>query len=113
MASSVDLPDPEAPTIATASPEVTSRSMSCRITRSLIPLLTVFPMPRAESTVCPPDLDDDSAEACAPAGLSAFGSTLRRFILSFGILVTALSTALAPLEGKAASRTILVYGDSL
>jgi acyl-CoA thioesterase-1 len=38
---------------------------------------------------------------------------LRRFILSFGVLVTALSTALTPVQGVAASRTILIYGDSL
>jgi acyl-CoA thioesterase-1 len=42
---------------------------------------------------------------------------LRRFILSFGVLVTALmtvlATALAPAQAMAAPRTILVYGDSL
>src|SRR5262245_9223776 len=47
MASSVDLPEPEAPTIATASPAVTLKSISRRMTRSLEPLLTVLPMPRA------------------------------------------------------------------
>src|SRR5688572_2078656 len=47
MASSVDLPEPEAPTTATASPAVTLRSISRRMTRSLSPLLTVLPMPRA------------------------------------------------------------------
>src|SRR5258705_12054524 len=50
MASSVDLPDPEAPAIATASPGVTARSMSRRMTRSASPLFTVLPMPRAVKT---------------------------------------------------------------
>src|SRR5574341_1075212 len=36
---------------ATASPRVTSRSISRRITRSLAPLFTVFPMPRAVRTL--------------------------------------------------------------
>src|SRR5258706_10709253 len=47
IASSVDLPEPDAPTIATASPAVTLKSISRRMTRSLVPLLTVLPMPRA------------------------------------------------------------------
>src|SRR5512134_3811750 len=47
IASSVDLPDPDAPTMATASPAVTLRSISRRMTRSLSPLFTVLPMPRA------------------------------------------------------------------
>src|SRR5688572_31561599 len=47
IASSVDLPEPEAPTTATASPAVTLRSISRRMTRSLEPLFTVLPMPRA------------------------------------------------------------------
>src|SRR5436190_17769304 len=47
IASSVDLPEPEAPTIATASRAMTSRSISRRMTRSLSPLFTVLPMPRA------------------------------------------------------------------
>src|SRR5439155_14244772 len=51
IASSVDLPEPEAPTTATASPGVTARSISRRITRSESPLFTVFPMPRAISTL--------------------------------------------------------------
>src|SRR5688572_10930582 len=51
MASSVDLPEPEAPTTATASPRVTSRSISRKMTRSLVPLFTVLPMPRALSTL--------------------------------------------------------------
>src|SRR6188474_708156 len=50
MASSVDLPEPEAPAIATASPCVTARSMSRRMTRSASPLLTVLPMLRAVRT---------------------------------------------------------------
>src|SRR5678810_927109 len=50
MASSVDLPEPEAPAIATASPCVTARSMSRRMTRSASPLFTVLPMPRAVKT---------------------------------------------------------------
>src|SRR5512145_1756362 len=51
IASSVDLPDPEAPTTATASPRVTARSISRRITRSASPLFTVLPMPRAITTL--------------------------------------------------------------
>src|SRR3990170_7096835 len=51
IASSVDLPEPLAPTTATASPRVTSRSISRKITRSLAPLFTVLPMPRAVSTL--------------------------------------------------------------
>jgi acyl-CoA thioesterase-1 len=50
MASSVDFPEPEAPTTATASPGVTARSISRRMTRSDSPLFTVFPMPRAIKT---------------------------------------------------------------
>src|SRR5262245_2852794 len=51
MASSVDLPEPEAPTTATASPAVTARSISRRMTRSELPLFTVLPMPRAVKTL--------------------------------------------------------------
>src|SRR3954470_176553 len=50
-ARSVDLPEPEAPTMASASPEVTSRSMSRRMTSSLVPLFTVLPMPFALRTL--------------------------------------------------------------
>src|SRR3990172_4629499 len=51
IASSVDFPDPEAPTIATASPGVTARSISRRMTRPLVPLFTTLPMPRAIRTL--------------------------------------------------------------
>src|SRR5262245_6282454 len=51
IASSVDLPEPEAPTTATASPGVTARSISRRMTRSELPLFTVLPMPRAVKTL--------------------------------------------------------------
>src|SRR5687768_1681932 len=51
IASSVDFPEPEAPTTATASPRVTSKSISRRMARSASPLFTVFPMPRAVSTL--------------------------------------------------------------
>src|SRR5262245_9670579 len=51
MARSVDLPEPEAPTTATASPRVTARSISRRMTRSDSPLFTVLPMPRAVKTL--------------------------------------------------------------
>src|SRR5689334_22384629 len=98
MASSVDFPEPEAPTIATASPDVTPRSISCRMTRSLSPLLTVLPMPRAEST-----------EVSATARVATAGSVSRRFIFLFAFLVTAL----LPGWSAAAGGTILVYGDSL
>src|SRR5439155_1461819 len=50
IASSVDLPEPEAPITATASPRVISRSMSRRMTRSLAPLFTTLPMPFAVTT---------------------------------------------------------------
>src|SRR5439155_29986 len=50
IASSVDLPEPEAPITATASPRVISRSMSRRMTRSLAPLFTTLPMPFAVRT---------------------------------------------------------------
>src|SRR5437773_1376155 len=46
-ASSVDLPEPEAPTTASASPGVTARSMSRRMTSSPFPLRTFLPMPFA------------------------------------------------------------------
>src|SRR6185295_2817208 len=46
-ASSVDLPEPEAPTTASASPGVTARSMSRRMTSSPLPLRTTLPMPLA------------------------------------------------------------------
>src|SRR6266850_7614592 len=49
-ASSVDLPEPEAPTTATASPGVTSRSMSRRMTSSPAPLFTALPMRFAITT---------------------------------------------------------------
>ena len=52
IASSVDLPEPEAPTMATASPAVTLSSISRKMTRSLEPLLTVLPMPRALRIAC-------------------------------------------------------------
>src|SRR5947208_15313624 len=51
IASSVDLPEPEAPITATASPRVISRSMSRRMTRSLAPLFTTLPMPFAVRTL--------------------------------------------------------------
>src|SRR3970040_2828975 len=51
MASSVDLPEPEAPTTAPTSPGMTARSISRRITRSASPLFTVLPMPRAARTL--------------------------------------------------------------
>ena len=47
----MDLPEPEAPTMASASPGVTSRSMSRRMTSSLVPLFTVLPMPLALRTL--------------------------------------------------------------
>src|SRR5688500_15881126 len=50
IASSVDFPEPDAPTTASASPGVTSRSISRRMTRSESPLFTVLPMPRAVRT---------------------------------------------------------------
>jgi acyl-CoA thioesterase-1 len=50
-ASSVDLPEPDAPTMASASPEVTSSPMSRRMTRSLVPLNTLLPMPLAIRTL--------------------------------------------------------------
>src|SRR5687768_2656631 len=50
MASSVDFPEPDAPTTASASPGVTARSISRRMTRSESPLFTVLPMPRAVRT---------------------------------------------------------------
>jgi acyl-CoA thioesterase-1 len=45
------LPEPEAPTTATASPRVTARSISRRIARSASPLFTVLPIPRAITTL--------------------------------------------------------------
>src|SRR5687768_10038257 len=75
MASSVDLPEPEAPTTATASPGVTARSISRRMTRSESPLFTVLPMPRALSTlllICMLSV----AEAAAPRSIVVFGDSL-------------------------------------
>ena len=51
MASSVDLPEPEAPTTESASPRVTARSMSRRMASSCAPLLTFLPMPLATRTL--------------------------------------------------------------
>jgi acyl-CoA thioesterase I len=45
------LPEPEAPTTATTSPGMTASSISRRITRSVSPLFTVLPMPRAARTL--------------------------------------------------------------
>src|SRR6267142_154815 len=84
IASRVDLPDPEAPTIAAASPGVISRSMSRRMTRSLSPLFTVLPMPRAART------------------LAFFTLSLLLFI-----------TLLAPVGVVAAEKSIVVLGDSV
>src|SRR5260221_8206916 len=84
MASSVDLPEPEAPTIAAASPGVISRSMSRKMTRSLSPLFTVLPMPRAARTL-------------------AFFTLSLLFFMAL----------LAPVGVVAAEKSILVLGDSV
>src|SRR5687768_6954014 len=84
IASSVDLPEPLAPTTATASPRVTSRSISRKITRSLAPLFTVLPMPRAVST-----------------------------LLLFIVLPLWVVLLLPAFAAPAAEKSILVLGDSL
>src|SRR5260221_10472647 len=76
MASRVDLPEPEAPTTATASPRVTSSSMSRRMTRSDSPLFTVLPMPRAVSTLLLSMVFAFSAPAAAERSILGFGDSL-------------------------------------
>src|SRR3954470_2187264 len=77
MASSVDLPEPEAPSTASASPWVTARSMSRRITRSESPLFTVLPMPRALRTLTFfMLLASSGAGFCAEKSILVFGDSL-------------------------------------
>ena len=78
IASSVDLPEPEAPTTATASPCVTSRSISRRMTRSFVPLFTVLPMPRARqhAVVVLMRLSSHCAAAAAERSILVFGDSL-------------------------------------
>src|SRR5487761_2784514 len=88
--SSVDLPEPEAPTIATASPAMTARSISCRMTSWLAPFGTTLVRP-----------------AAFIMGASMSWVMLRRLFIVW--LTSLLCLPLAAWAGG----TILVYGDSL
>jgi acyl-CoA thioesterase I len=76
MASKVDLPDPEAPTTATASPRVTARSISRRMTSSEVPLFTLLPMPRALKTLLFCMLFAFGAPAAAQRSILILGDSL-------------------------------------
>ena len=76
MASRVDLPEPEAPTTATASPCVTERSISRRMTSSDSPLFTVLPMPRAIRTLLFVMLIAFGAPAAAQQAVLVMGDSL-------------------------------------
>ena len=76
MASKVDLPEPEAPTTATASPRVTARSISRRMTSSEVPLFTLLPMPRALKTLLFCMLFAFGAPAAAQRSILILGDSL-------------------------------------
>src|SRR5512143_153586 len=88
--SSVDLPEPEAPRMATASPAMTARSISCRITSWLGPFGTTLDRP-----------------AALIIGALLGWVMLRRLLITW--LTSLLCLPLAAWAGG----TILVYGDSL
>lgn len=76
MASKVDLPEPEAPTTATASPRVTARSISRKMTSSEVPLFTLLPMPRALKTLLFCMLFAFGAPAAAQRSILILGDSL-------------------------------------
>src|SRR6185436_7237491 len=85
-ASSVDLPEPDTPTTATASPGTTLKLTSSRMVSAVSPVLTCLPRPDA---VMMAD--------------SVFNIALR-FVLACALALSACAASAA---------TILVYGDSL
>jgi acyl-CoA thioesterase I len=87
--SNVDLPDPDTPTIATASPARTSKLTPLRMVNAVLSLGTVFVRPSTRSSVS--------------TDLSIMFILAR--VLSFCVLAAAPSLA--------AAATILVFGDSL
>jgi acyl-CoA thioesterase-1 len=93
--SSVDLPEPEAPTMATASPALTENEISCRIASSPSPLGTTLP----------------SAATSITAFVIAIVPPMLKKLVS--CLLLAILLALPAKVAMAAEKRILVYGDSL
>lgn len=85
--SKVDLPEPEAPTIASASPGLTRKPISCRMVNVPSPLTTVLP-----------------SETTSTSGISVLTAIARLIVLAH--------LATLPLLAHAAD-TILVVGDSI
>src|SRR5262245_53383373 len=87
-ASSVVLPEPEAPRMATASPAGISNDTSCRIVSVVAPVETCFVKPAAFTM----------------GGMRSFAMRVRLFLLLL---------SLAAFPAQAARQTIVIFGDSL
>ena len=101
MPSSVDLPDPDAPTMANVSPAVTENVTSCKIVSEPVVSATVFPN---DSTA---RMDVDMRERMT-------NSRRRQWLAALGItLATAVMTAVPAHAQSGNKPALLVLGDSL